>query len=304
MSEMKTRLIIISVLLADASILRAQDCDPQGHLDIGVTVQNSQIVTGVFDFNGQAVVEPGTRVWGGQFQGNPLDPFFTDDPGYGALSGSGLPQGSALAFDVLDDLKYWSGAGTISFGPVPSGEQLRIRLGGQNRFVGTGTGFLAGYNLQFAGAGGTIHVHTSFFLHGSDGNAVPASQDGIEATPGIYLLTLRLRSSDTSIAASAPLYVVFGNGVDACLHCTVLNHVGAHLAHDRPPADLTFDRFVDFLDIARMHTCSTGANVPWIDPCCQDADLDGDGDIDMDDWGRFQRCYSGPVTPADPDCGQ
>jgi hypothetical protein len=32
------------------------------------------------------------------------------------------------------------------------------------------------------------------------------------------------------------------------------------------------------------------------------ADLDRDGDVDMDDFGIFQRCYSGPEIPADASC--
>ena len=32
------------------------------------------------------------------------------------------------------------------------------------------------------------------------------------------------------------------------------------------------------------------------------ADLDNDGDVDLDDFGIFQRCYSGEGKPADPNC--
>jgi hypothetical protein len=292
------------VLLAPPSV-HAQDCDPQGHLDIGLVVQNGQIATGVFqldDPNHPALIAPGTRVWGGQLGANPQDPFFTDDPGFGAVAGSGLPQGSLVGFDVLDDLQYWNGLGPVSFGPVPNGEKLRIKLGAQNRYVGTGTGFQSGFNVASAGAGGTIHVHPSLFLWGADGNAVPATQDGVEATPGIYLLTLQVRNSDPTIAPSAPLYIVLLNGVDGCAHCTALNEVGARMAHDRAPADLTFDRRVDHRDFEQFAACFTGPGIAWTDPCCQDADLDRDGDIDLTDFGLLQRCYAGPDAVADPDC--
>lgn len=293
---------IVGFILAGTAF--AQDCDPQGHLDIGLSVQNAQIVTGVFvlDDDGQTVVSPGTRVWGGQYQQNPLDPFFTDDPGFGAVSGSGLVQGGTIGFDVLDDLKYWNGTGTIAFGPVPASEQIRIRLGGQSRFVGTGTGFQAGFNLQTVGAGGTVHVHPSFFLLGADGNAVPASQDGVEATPGIYLLTLRVRTSTAGISPSAPLYIVLQNGAPPCAHCTALNYVGSQLAIDRPRADLNFDRVVDVQDFAQLQACATRAGVPNADPCCQDADIDGDGDVDMDDFGRMQRCFTAPGVLPPVNC--
>lgn len=306
-SEQAAFAAIVAGVSFIATPLAAQDCDPQGHLDIGLVVQDGYITTGIFDLddpNHPALVDPGTRVWGGRFGTNAQDPFFTDDPGYGAVAGSGLPPGSYVAFDVLDDLKYWNGVGAVEFGPVPNGEKLRIKLGAQNRYVGTGTGFQIGFNMATVGAGGVVHVHPGIFLWGADGNAVPAAQDGVEATPGVYLLTLRVRSSDASISPSAPLYVVFRHGVEACAHCTALNNVGARLAHDRAPADLTFDRFVDQWDFEQFAACFTGPGIAWTDPCCQGADLDGDGDIDMNDHGVFQRCYAGAEVVADSDCAE
>src|SRR5206468_10163950 len=35
---------------------------------------------------------------------------------------------------------------------------------------------------------------------------------------------------------------------------------------------------------------------------CADARLDADQDVDLDDFGIFQRCYSGEGHPADPKC--
>jgi len=31
-------------------------------------------------------------------------------------------------------------------------------------------------------------------------------------------------------------------------------------------------------------------------------DLDSDGDVDQEDFGILQRCYSGPDEHADPNC--
>lgn len=36
---------------------------------------------------------------------------------------------------------------------------------------------------------------------------------------------------------------------------------------------------------------------------CENRDFDDDNDVDMTDFGVFQRCYSGANNPADPDCG-
>jgi len=35
---------------------------------------------------------------------------------------------------------------------------------------------------------------------------------------------------------------------------------------------------------------------------CQDARLDDDEDVDLDDFAIFQRCMSGPNAIADPGC--
>jgi hypothetical protein len=35
---------------------------------------------------------------------------------------------------------------------------------------------------------------------------------------------------------------------------------------------------------------------------CLDADLNGDGDVDADDFGIFQGCLSGANQPPDPTC--
>ncbi len=309
---MRTLLLRITAVAAVVTLaggfVPVQACDPDGHLDIGLEVRANRIETGIYDLNdpqSPVLLSPGVRVWGGRFQVNPLDLFFADDPGFGALSGSGLPAGSQIGFNVLDDLLYWDGTGPVQFGPVPDEEQLRIRFGFQNRYVGTSTGTQAGFNFESVGAGGTVHRHISFFLLGRDGNSTPASVDGVQATNGIYLLNMEITSTAPGLAPSEPIWIVFSNDADEagqCLHCTALNHVGSHIAHDRPIADLDFDRDVDTDDLDRFLACVTGPGIPWTDPCCQNADLDGDRDVDQSDFGLLQRCFAGPGVIINPAC--
>ena len=50
----------------------------------------------------------------------------------------------------------------------------------------------------------------------------------------------------------------------------------------------------------RFQDCFAGPNgVP--DPGCRDADVDGDGDVDMMDFAVFQACFNGPNRL--PNCG-
>jgi hypothetical protein len=61
--------------------------------------------------------------------------------------------------------------------------------------------------------------------------------------------------------------------------------------------------------------CATGSQIPYdlqhlpagclLMPNNLDflpADFNGDGDVDQDDFGILQRCYSGSDVPADPNC--
>ncbi len=46
--------------------------------------------------------------------------------------------------------------------------------------------------------------------------------------------------------------------------------------------------------------CHGGPEVPF-PPGCEGYDLDGDGDVDQDDFAIFQRCFSGTVS-GDVNC--
>ena len=70
-----------------------------------------------------------------------------------------------------------------------------------------------------------------------------------------------------------------------------------------PPAgDQDRDGDVDQEDFGIFQSCYTGSGRPQNDPHCRFARMDGDVDVDLNDFGLFQRCMSGPDIPADPDC--
>jgi hypothetical protein len=66
--------------------------------------------------------------------------------------------------------------------------------------------------------------------------------------------------------------------------------------------DFNRDGDVDLSDFGLFQRCLTGPAFPVLDPECICANLDGDSDVDQDDFGIFQACISGPNIPADPDC--
>ncbi|UCD30303.1 MAG: hypothetical protein JSV03_07500 [Planctomycetota bacterium] len=46
----------------------------------------------------------------------------------------------------------------------------------------------------------------------------------------------------------------------------------------------------------------TGTGNPQNNPDCIDARLDGDDDVDFNDFAIFQGCMSGANLPPDPNC--
>lgn len=76
------------------------------------------------------------------------------------------------------------------------------------------------------------------------------------------------------------------------------------------PGDFNQDGFVNSVDLDIFLACATGPAGPYTPTSCPlipdgqghvAADLDQDADVDQDDFGIFQRCYSGAL-PGDPGC--
>jgi len=282
----RVQLLSIVISLVIGSL--AQRCWAHGP---GVLIGSAggQAVTGLYDPNlGQEVWGP--RVFGGDYQEDPADPFFTDMPGYYGLEDSNLPVGSVVGFNILDDLLYWDGTGPVVFGSVPAGETLTISFVTSNATAGTGTGFVPGYPLVIVPDDGVWHVHLNYSLNGGVG----------DPTDGIYLLKLEL--TDSQLTNSKPFWIVFDNGLVDCDHDAAIAYAQSALSHEQSPADLDGDGFVDSADLALLNSCWTGPGIPVTDPCCLVADIDHDGDVDQDDFGVFQRCYSGSSHPASPNC--
>jgi PKD repeat protein len=70
---------------------------------------------------------------------------------------------------------------------------------------------------------------------------------------------------------------------------------------ENAPGDFDGDRDVDQEDFGFLQTCFSAPGLP-IDPGCEDADLNDDDAVDQNDFGIFQGCMSGANIPAEPDC--
>jgi hypothetical protein len=202
------------------------------HADIAPRVENGKIVTDGW-LDALSALETEVRVFGYDFQEDPLDPYFASDPGFNARPGSGLPAGSQLLFNIVSgarfgmsaNLSYWDGLGAVAFGGVPGAESLALNLGAQTRIVDSSLGDVAGFSLGTIGGGGTIHRHLNSFLAGGPGG--PAD--------GIYLFAIELFTSDPSVGKSDPCFIVFNNGLGESAHDLAIAYVESHLVPE-PPA--------------------------------------------------------------------
>ncbi len=198
-----SRTVVCSVILMATGLLQA------AHVDIRPYVSSGRIVTGTSELDGSAVVplSDRARVFGAEFgEDDPAQPFFTEDPGF--LSEPGAFPGGAgefVGFDVPTGLQYWTGAG---FGALPAGESLRITKGSQT--VNVGASAAGGFYFSTIGADEGLHGHFMFELLGSDGNPIPG--DGVEPTPGIWLLDMTLNTSMGGVGPSDPFWIVFNSG--------------------------------------------------------------------------------------------
>lgn len=78
--------------------------------------------------------------------------------------------------------------------------------------------------------------------------------------------------------------------------------IAVTLTLKRKPGDYDLDGDVDLDDYARFQACYSGSGVTQTDPDCAWADMDGDNDVDPADFDLFRGCLSGPGVPSDPHC--
>jgi hypothetical protein len=217
----------------------------------------------------------------------------TNDPGFNAFAGSGLPQGSELSFNVMTNLLYWNGVGQVSFGHVPSGESvLLVSKTETNQVlsslsVGASTGFQTGFLIVPVAADGSAHRHIfSTLATGSQ----PAPADGV------YLVEERLRllTSESSTAPtypgvldSLPYFVLYNNNTDELTTFqSSIDWVQTNLV---PVGDFDRDHATTVADIQAMMTALADLNAYKAKHSLNDELLEGFGDIDGD----------GKVTNAD-----
>jgi hypothetical protein len=275
----------LSISFLIAALLSARFATPAAaEFDVSPAVVGGRIVTHGWDDEASTFVS-NTRVFGYEFGEDEFDPFRIQDPGFNAFSGNGLPQGSLLHFDILSDLRYWTGEDDVVFGPVDSAETLSLRpvVGTPNeRIAGTGTGVAEGFALGTVAAGGSLHRHLESTLNPGGGRESPNS--------GLYIVELRLRSSAPEIAPSLPFFVIYNAGGGIANHEQAIEWVQTNLV---PFGDFDRDHSLTAADLPAMLDALTSLTAYQAENHLSDFDLLAFGDINAD--GRISNADVQPL---------
>lgn len=172
--------------------------------DIYLKVLNGRIATGTFDEG----VFRRSRVFGAAMG---VDfPNFADEPGFESAKGTFTPD-TSIGFDLLGPLMVWTGA---SFAADPD-LAMEVAKGPESRFTGGVGSVVTGFALP-VDEDGDFHEHYDYSLHDlSRGDAIE----------GIFLLSMRLWSTDDGVGRSTPYWIVFNQGIDDTIHDEAIDWV-------------------------------------------------------------------------------
>lgn len=190
------------------------------HMDVYVNFEGGVITTGGVDVDDLSIT-PGQRVFEGELGEFPAPPGFGDEPGFYA---DALTPGTAIGFDIVDGLRTWNGS---DFDTLAS-ETMTLSKGVD--FVvapNSAGGFASGFEIAAADGSGGFDDHPEYEL-------APG------ANAGIFLLTLTLWTDAPGIGDSAPIWIVFNNGLDEADHEAAVAWVEANLVPAPGAAALMF----------------------------------------------------------------
>lgn len=228
------------------------------HADILITVESGALQVAAIDKT-TGTITP-TNVFAADL-GETGIPHYIDEPGLDAEAGT-LPPGSTLGFTIVGPLLRWDGASFVptSGSGCDAGETMTIQYVTLLRT--TSCTDVAGFNLAVQADGG-FHKHYVFGVQ-------PDAAGSIDSD--VYALQFTLRSSDPSIADSAPVWIVFNDGMTEAEHDAAI----AFLEGPACEADLDGSGAVDGADLGAMLSAWGGSGV---------GDLDANGVIDGADLG-------------------
>lgn len=131
-----------------------------------------------------------------------------------------------------------------------------------------------------------------------DEDWLSVSPDSGSSSGEVNTLTVSYDASDLDVGTHEATI-----SVDAGAIINSPQTVGVTLVIRTKPGDFDNDGDVDLDDYGFFQACFSGAGAP-VGPECKAADFDGDHDVDGQDFTAFMGCVSGQSVPSDPFCIQ
>jgi hypothetical protein len=231
--------------------------------DLQPRVQAGRIVIDAIDHTSQQVIS-NVRTFGWEF-GEGLDPYLIQDPGFDVEADSGLPAGSQVGFNVSQNLLYWPGGASVSFGGTAGGESLHLNFGGGTVSIAAHSPPQSGFNFLTISAGGTGHRHLNSFLVAGPEH---------EPAEGVYFTSIRVTSTGGA-AASDPVWLVYNNGATPADFDRALDAIANPFG-----GDANYSGRVDIADFSILAAnFNSGGERFWFD-----GDFNGDRAVNIGDF--------------------
>lgn len=247
-------MLIGAAVFIPAGMARAQHAG-----DIYLEQAGGRIATGLVD-DETGKIQRGVRVFGAE-----LEELFTNEPGFDTAEGAFAP-GSSIGFNIRRALRAWDGAAQ-GFAGIPV-ERIEVRLGPLGPVISPAGDLLTtGFSIAVS-PDGRWHHHLGYTLLSP-------------AAAGIYLLELELWSSEGSVGASEPFWIVFNHGDSEDQHAAAIAWAQEHLV--ACAVDLNRDGVVDFADYLEFLNRYEEQDLS--------VDFNGDGVVDFADYLEFLNRY-------------
>ncbi|NLE62105.1 MAG: hypothetical protein GX616_27425 [Planctomycetes bacterium] len=255
------------------------------------------------------------------YDGNPPETYITPD-GYWESS-SGIDRTRAVASTGSYDFSMWSWCGQASsYSEAQIANYLSVMAQFEDEYPDMRFILMTGHT-DGSGVGGTLNQRNNQIrAYALANNMVLFDFADIESydPDGNGYLALGCNDNGDYSGGNWPQqWCAAHPGHPLCTSCscahsqpTICNLKGrafwwmmARLAGWPGPVapDLDGDRDVDNDDFDLFEACASGSGVSHSgSTTCEQADFDGDSDVDQSDFGIFQRCMSGENVQADPLC--
>jgi hypothetical protein len=230
------------------------------------------------------------------------DVWVTDFPGFQRVPGGAIPNGATFNYNITGPL-LWYNPGNDALCPFFQPVQEYFAGSPVPQVAVTNENFQTRYTSS-----GFVAGDPAFAYNGSAGDhnhlAYTLLGDGVTPGGGLDgIYAIPLQLTRSGSASSDTFFLLLGRRVTT----DDLLFSADVMEFPRIPADLDCDGDVDLDDHQRFVPCIDPGDPRPVAPTfgvCPRADFDLDFDVDLLDFAEYQRCFTGAGVRSDPDCDE